>query len=851
MKSMMYVALLLGSAAVLPATPAQAQATERRQLHLPAQSLAASLRSVAASFGRNVSAPSGLIEGRSAPALEGAYTFEEAVRALLEGSGLRAVHAGSGVVIESGVASQDPEPLDSGIVVTGSRIRGAKLASPVIRLDRAQMRDAGQATLSEALAAVPQNFGGGQNPGIGFNVPEGSGADIGGGASVNLRGLGSDATLTLLDGHRLSYSAADQSVDISAIPFGMVERVEIVPDGASALFGSDAVAGVVNVILRRDLDGVETSARVGGSTDGGNLQQQYALTAGHVWSSGSLMAAYQYDSNSAILAEDRSYAARRSPGLTLYPPMRHHAAGGTSRQALSPSLTFGLEALFNKRWSSQRFPLNEAGDLGESNGTTQFMDQSWVVAPSLTLDLPANWHLSLAGSAGKDRVDYGGAYHFGAATVSAGSGFYRNQVFNAELSGNGDLLALPGGTAKLALGAGYRRNAFVRDTSLGAAADVDASQGSYYGFAELNLPLIGPAQGLDFVHALTLSAAARYERYPGIDEVVTPKFGLVWEPTPDLSVKASWGKSFRAPTFYEEYQAVSATLVDAVSLGAAGLPPGATALRLEGGNARVRPERSTNWSGTIDLHPRRLPGFELEISYFRVNYRDRIVTPIPFMSNALSDPAYGAYVSINPGALAQADALGRAATFLNLTSDPYDPARVVAIVDNTNVNAGRQRVHGVDLLLRYAHRTARSTLSATLDASWLESERQFGPGQPIFQLAGVLYNPPHFRGRSTLGWETGPWAVTGAFSFIGPVEDRRAGTAVRIGGMAPVDLTLRWRGPAGRAIASGLEIAASVQNLFNAKPAPVEPVLFIDAPYDSSNYSPFGRMLSLMVTKKW
>lgn len=93
-------------------------------------------------------------------------------------------------------------------------------------------------------------------------------------SSANLRGLGADATLTLLNGHRLPYDSALQGVDISAIPLAAVDRIEILPDGASAIYGSDAVGGVVNVVLRRDFEGVTTSAQVGASTAGGNWRQQ-------------------------------------------------------------------------------------------------------------------------------------------------------------------------------------------------------------------------------------------------------------------------------------------------------------------------------------------------------------------------------------------------------------------------------------------------------------------------------------------------------------------------------------------------------------------------------------------------
>jgi outer membrane receptor for ferrienterochelin and colicin len=86
--------------------------------------------------------------------------------------------------------------------------------------------------MGEAIRDIPQNFNGGQSAGIGRNVPQGSGSYLGAGTGLNLRGLGGDATLTLLNGQRLSYNASLQSIDISTLPIGMIDRIEIVADGA-------------------------------------------------------------------------------------------------------------------------------------------------------------------------------------------------------------------------------------------------------------------------------------------------------------------------------------------------------------------------------------------------------------------------------------------------------------------------------------------------------------------------------------------------------------------------------------------------------------------------------------------
>lgn len=838
--------------ACLIAPPVSSQESGRRAVRLPAQPLATSLLAVGQAFGRGVAVESQLAAIRRAPALDGNLTFDEAIAALLAGSGLEAVPVGSGIAIRAIAAAPAGAAgaAQAGeVTVTGTRIRGGRVASTVIRVGREAMRDAGQSSAAEWFRALPQNFGGGQNPGIGANVPQGKGADLAGGSSVNLRGLGSDATLTLLDGRRLSYDGALQSIDVSAIPFAAIDRIEVVPDGASALFGSDAVAGVVNILLRRDFEGTETSTRVAGSTDGGNAQQQHGVAIGRTWTSGSAFLAYEYARSTPITADQRSYAASRTPGVTLFPYLRRHNAALTFRQQLAGRLRFDLTGLYNKRWHRLAAPLDASGDLAASRFEGRNGSESWALAPSLELELPGGWQAELAGSYGWNRVRYGGSYHYGATQVDAGSGAYRNITGNVEVSGNGKLFDLPGGAARLAAGAGFRRNRFERVSSRGAAERIDRGQDSYYGFAELSLPVAGPGT-IPAVDRLDLSLAARIEHYPGLASVATPKLGLIYAPTPDFSLKGSWGRSFRAATLYEQYTPRTAVLYSAATLGGTATN-GATAILLVGGNANLRPERSTNWSATLAIHPRTLPGAQLEISWFSVRYRDRIVTPILFRSRALSDPLYRDRITANPSGPVQAALLAQAVSFINASGTAYDPGRVVAIVDNSSVNAGRQTVRGVDLLGRYRFALGGGTLATTINLSWLDSDQQIGPGQPETQLAGVLFNPPHLRGRGELSWNRGPVTVTAALNYIGPVRDTRRSLSTRIAGMAPLDLTVRYRRPAGPGLLDGLDIAISAQNLFNEAPTPIATGLFLDTPYDSTNYSPFGRVLGLSVTKSW
>lgn len=855
MRGMTGLLALCLSGTVLVATGssvARAQAIERQSYDLPAQPLARSIQAVVAATGQSIVAPTDLIAGHRAPALKGMLSIDEALDRLLAGSGLQARRSGAAFVIAPATpqALAAPAEAQEAITITGSRIRGAPTASTTIQVTREEARNAGQATLVEIARSLPQKFGGGQNPGVGFNVPETNGADVGGGASINLRGLGGDATLTLLNGHRLSYNAAKQSVDISGIPLGAVSRIDVVPDGASALFGSDAVAGVVNILLRRDLEGVETSARLGIPTDGGGFSQTYGATAGTTWRSGNALLAYEYGSNDAILARQRDYAATRSPGLTLFPAQRRHSLLASAEQDLVPDLRFAMDGLFNKRWTNLTYPLAAGGDLSVARGKTQSTARAWGVSPSLTWSLPEGWSTMLSATYGEDRVDYGGySFQGGVLSVNTG-GYYINRARSIELSANGRLFALPGGPVRIALGAGHRQIDFRRFTGINGTQNIDQSQADTYGFGELSLPLVSPGQAIPLVHSLVLSAAVRYEAYRRIGDVATPKFGLIFAPHPDITLKASWGKSFRAPTLYQQYQPQTLYLTRTATVGGQGYPATATALLLLGGNPGLAPERSTNWSATLELRPRFLDGVRLELTYFSVRYRDRIVTPIPSFATALRDAGYASFVTLNPSTAEQAATIAGASTFTNLTGGAaYDPANVVALVRNTSVNAGRQSVHGIDALLRYSGDLGGGRLSASANAAWLDSEQQIGPALPITQLAGTIFNPPHLRLRGDLGWSIGGVTITGNVTHIGPVVDNRTAPAARIAGMTPIDLTLRYRADSGPL--RGFDLIASVQNLFNAKPSPIATSLFYDTPYDSTNYSPLGRFVSLSVTRKW
>lgn len=846
--------------AVVCSTAAPAQPAREAEYALPQQELARSLREVSVRSGISVIAPSELVSGRQAPPLSGRFGARQAVELLLEGSGLRARLVGDALVISrANVADNDgrasaPQPDEAEtITVTGTRIRGAPIASPVIRLSEDQIRSEGQATLAEAVRTIPQNFGGGQNPGVGNNVPAASGVNVGSSTAVNLRGLGSDATLTIVNGHRLSYSASRQAIDISSIPLGAVDRIEIVPDGASAIYGSDAVAGVVNLILKKDYDGLQSTARLGTSTDGGHFEQRYGLVAGTRWGSGGLIATYEFGRTTAIKGEDRSYTDERSPALTLFPFLRNHSATLSAHQQLGPDLKLEVDALYNDRFSTSSYALNAAGDITQSGARFDYESESFVIAPTLRLLSVPGWNLFVTGSYGRDHTRYDVTSFFGGTAFEAFGNCYCNNAKSVEIGGDGSLFDLPAGPVRLAVGAGYRTNHFERFNGVNADTNVTRDQASYYTYGELNLPLVAPGQALRLIDRLSLSGALRYERYPGVDEVITPKIGGIYSPSPDLAIKASWGKSFRAPTLYQQYQARNVVLARPIVFGGTSFPAGATALLLQGGNPDLKPERATSWSATLDVHPRSLQGARVEISYFNTRYRDRVVTPIAFLSRALSDPLYLDRLTFDPSPPLLDEIIASADSFGNATGAPYDPDSVAVFIDSRNVNAGHQRIQGGDLLLSYVRVLGANggELEARANVTYLESEQQLTPVQPVLPLAGIIFNPPHIRARGALSWSKGPFRLTGDVTYIGGVKDTRRTPAIRVDPMTIFDLTLRMRSTAESGWLSGWDAILTAQNIFNAKPGLIVTTLPSDAPYDSTNYSALGRFLAVSLSKKW
>lgn len=328
------------------------------QFSIPARPLAIALQSYASITGEQLMYSADMVAGRRTGELVGRFTSDQALDRLLSGTNLKAYRAGAKVFVirpagrgpVQPTAARDPgnaasprdagpiadgddpsvasiagdrpvvvdrQPIDRGapgnaeIVVTGTHIRGTNPGAPPVQtITRADMERNGYATVADAVQALPANFGGSMTQQSSTQFADRTSTNNSFATGVDLRGFGPGSTLVLVNGRRVAGSGASGAfADVSLIPTGAVDRVEVLQDGASAIYGADAVGGVVNIILRKAYDGAETRVRFGSVTAGSKRDVQVDQTVGKTWSTGGIMLSYEYDREGALRSADRGFAS--------------------------------------------------------------------------------------------------------------------------------------------------------------------------------------------------------------------------------------------------------------------------------------------------------------------------------------------------------------------------------------------------------------------------------------------------------------------------------------------------------------------------------------------------------------
>lgn len=849
-------------AALICPAAACAQPADSIQLSLPVQALSISLREVSELTGRSVIAPSELVSGRQAPAISGTFTAEGAVRMLLVGSGLSARSVGNSLVIfapDVGIGrpagAEEPQAApgeDATIVVTGTNIRGAQPTSPLIVLRRQDIDASGASSVEQLMARVPQNSQGGVNR-ENF-LASGAGADpTENGAGLNLRGLGQRATLVLVNGRRLAPSGSGSFVDISLIPLTAVERVEILTDGASAVYGSDAVGGVVNFILRDDFKGLETLVQYGSATEGDGDVLQAGATAGTDWGSGGAMLTYEYRAEDEIRARDRNYTLF-SPDTSLLPRERRHSLFGAVRQEFSSRLRADLTGSFATRdttrtsfFAGSSFPVETAADAN-----------TFSIGGTVRYTIGSDWAARLTGGYSRTRSD-GEQSQTDVGLVNTRT--TRNSIWDVGLAADGSLFQLPAGPVRVAVGVERRAEGYNEDFNApGISLKIDQNRSVIAGFAEIQAPLFSAANRRQGLERLILTAAGRWERYEQFGSTFNPKLGLLWSPLRGLSFRSSYDTSFRAPLLEETAGAYSAIYFPSALVYIDPAQANGVALALGGSNPEVSPERSRTWTAGAEFAPPGVPGLSLSLNYYSIRFSNRIALPSPIIT-VVGDPAFDSIVTFNPdddlirrliaGAQVALDISGP-----NFTNGNATPGDVSVIVDGRINNTAVTTTDGLDFNLgyRFSAGESRFVVNANLNYIFSFTDQLRASSAPIEALDSP-YRPLSFRARTQLGWNRGGWSANVFVNYADAYLDDRGNRSLPISSWTTIDLGLAYETDSSSAPAwlRGTRIALAVDNLFDRDPPRLlpDPGSTTGLGYDPVNASGRGRFVSLQLRRKW
>ena len=977
---MKYLAAVLATTVApgaLYAPTAEAQ-TEQRSYDIAPQRLGDALRKYSEVSGREVVFSGSLTEGKRSGRAQGRLAPDAALTRLLSGTGLIAEIVEGALVIREGNAAADAagstDTAREPIIVTGSRIRGAgPVGSPVVTLDRDAIEKSGYGSVQQLLQSLPQNFGGGSNEATtGATTRNGTGNDATLGSSINLRGLGTSSTLVLIDGTRPALGGVGGLfTDISLIPMSAVERLEVLTDGASAIYGADAVAGVVNVRLRNRFEGAETTLRAG-TADGDMGEVQFSQLLGTAWSSGRFVLAYQYSERSALAAADRGFAredlrpfggpdyrslygvpgtiraangqifgipsgqdgqnltrAQLLPGAQnrrdqrepsdLLPRQRVHSLYASGEIEITESLTLRASALAAERsyrkvnnsnfLRTARVPVTNpfyVDPIGTNQPVTVLysfvndlgpqINSGRVRALSLSSSLEQSfgpWRVSIGGAYGAQKgrayIDnvfnsarlnaaladtnpatafnvFGDGSANNPATIDRIRGHYNTiddfRNWSAALRADGPLFHLPAGDVRLAAGAEYRREAYdyFVDNDLSTLTPNAAPYPGLAGprhvrsiYGELLVPIFGTDNAVPGFHKLDLTLAGRIEDYNQFGRTENPKVGARWEPVEGIALRASYGTSFRAPLF-DELLGENLSLFTTAAVADPASPTGTSnVLALFGYAPDIQPEKARTWTAGFDIAPPALPGLKASLTYYDVDYRDRIGTVtedyLRFLANR---EVFGGVVIDNPP-LDLVQFYFSKPTFSNVIN--IAPGQVVAILDGRTRNLARERQRGIDFDIGYAPGFAGGTLDVGLSGTHIFSiKRQLTPGAASSDFVGLYASPVKWRLRGRIGWAKGGFAANAFVNYVDGYTNQVVNPIELVSSWTTVDLSMSQRigDGGGDSNERGLQLGLSIQNLFDRDPPYVNNRSQTSAlGYDPEKASPIGRMVSVQAVVRW
>ncbi len=594
---------------------------------------------------------------------------------------LAAAAAAPTVAPEPGSNSAGPD--ESDIIVTGTRARGitaAESAAPIEVLDTETLQHVGQPNLNQVLSQLIPSFNTESVGGDTANLT----------LSARLRGLSPNHTLVLVDGKRRHGSAnlhvlsgpfqGAAAPDLDLISPESIKRIEVLEDGAAAQYGSDAIAGVINIILKDDDEGISGNVTggqyydTGGATYSGSIhvatklgEQGFAnLTLFHRFvdftQSGGLDTRVTDDTGAlkSSLSPQQAALYRNIPGFPYVNKINGNGQSWLTNAQYNSGYHFGdIEAYsfgsYSRRiasaYENTRVPdrviaspvlgvggtLTTPGELifapSGFNPREGVREDDFAITGGFKGDLGSGIHFDVSATYGDDKdsistIDSANRSlfvdtHFTPTTFY--DGFFRatELTVNADFTKEFDVGMA--GPMTLAAGGEYRKNSYQIGSGDPGSIYKEGGQ-SYPGFRPTdagihdreNYAIYGDA-ALTPLDPLKIDAAVRYEHYTDAGDDVSGKITARYDFSPAIALRGTVSNGFRAPTLAEEFY--SATNVSPTSAFVQ-LPANSAAAKLLGFQ-NLRPEKSVNFSAGVVFRP--VPKLTLTVDAYQIRIRDRIL----------------------------------------------------------------------------------------------------------------------------------------------------------------------------------------------------------------------------------
>lgn len=847
------------------------------EFQIPAGPASATLPQFADQSHMNVLFASDSVGAQHTRAVSGKLEPMQALKRMLAGSGLRHQFRKPDGVVISAPGRESPkevlcgqpglEPCKvpqsaSAELATVVTVMGLALADPFdpgpvrfgdpdATLTRPDFEAGGFQTVGDVLRSLPQNFGGGLNLGVIFAGGSQNTTSQSAASTVNLRGLGSDSTLVLVNGQRLAASEGSGAADVTLIPISAVERIEITTGSASAMYGSDAVAGVVNIIIRNNLRGIEASAAFGTATEHGDDLQHYSVAAGHRGGLADVFAVADCARQHEIYSQQRDYIPADITGTTLMPAMKRCSEVISATVPLPKDLEFSLLGAFTRRSAEQADSLTVPS--GTTTAATRADVDQYVANAVVKKRFLRTWTATLSGGFSVDDIGGRELLRLNGASDQYSSNLLNNRLWTGQLVVAGPLATTRAGDVGLVLGGGYNQNDFLFANLPGSEFTVVRRRRIRFAFAESAIPLLPSAAEAKGPTVLSLDLAVRAEQYSELGTTTNKKVALVYQPTSGIKVQASWGTSFRAPTLLQQFntqQTVLEFVPDALQASGQSL-----ALLRFGGNPMLEAETSIDRELGLTIEPEVFPHSSLRVGYFSISYRQRTDYPTFNTTDPLSDPNVLPFVVRNPGAAAIAQSLSQS-QFLDLTAGQFAAQQASVLIDDRNQNFLRQRASGVDFLWKYDRDTAFGKWGASLNTAYLKLQQQVTDQSALVPLSGTLFCPPTWRGRFGISWSSSRYLGSVFVNYTG--GSRGVSFSEQL---VPAQKIASWTtldGQIGMSFDGGLrggqtKLTLSAQNLLDRHPpliSTVQPGAAL-VNYDSTNISPVGRFVALQLMQVW